>query len=78
MHFYSFLIFFLAQIISILLLKHCKINGRNALIIKSLEFNVPFSLRDTDQNRCCVNGGVTETQKFATKPKLKTSAFQCF
>ena len=54
------------------------VNGRNALIIKSLEFNVPFSLRDTDQNRCCVNGGVTETQKFATKPKLKTSAFQCF
>ena len=54
------------------------VNDRNVLIIKSLEFKVPFSLRDIDQNRCCVNGGVTETQKFVTKRKLKTSAFQCF
>lgn len=41
-------------------------------------FNVPFSLRDIDQNRCSVNGGMTETQKFATKRKLKMSAFQFF
>lgn len=37
-----------------------------------------FVMRYRCINRYCVNGGVTEMQKFATKRKLKMSAFQCF
>ena len=54
------------------------VNGRNALIIKNLEFNVPFSLRDIDQNRYCVNGGVTETQNLQPNASSKRQLFNAF
>ena len=54
------------------------VNGRNALITKSLEFNVPFSLRDTDQIGAVLMGEWLKRKNLQPNPSSKRQLFNVF